>query len=47
MFVKPNDVPPMFCFNVQMDMRFLLQQLLTPNFLQRLPSGDRIEPKYV
>ena len=41
MFVKPHDVPPVFCFNVPTDIRFLLQQLLVLNFLQRIPSGDR------
>ena len=30
MFVKPLDVPPLFCFNVQTDMRFVLQWLLYP-----------------
>ena len=27
MFVKPHDVPPLLCFNVQTEMRFWLQQL--------------------
>ena len=31
MFMKPRDVPPLLCLNVQTDMRFLLQQLLTSN----------------
>ena len=29
MFWKPHDVPPMFCFNVQTDMGFLLYELLS------------------
>ena len=37
MFTKPHDVPSMFCFNVQTDMRFLLQQLLAPNFYNANP----------
>ena len=28
MFVKPHDVPPLFCFNVQTEVRFSLLQLL-------------------
>ena len=27
MFVKPHDVPPLLCFNVQTEMRFWLEQL--------------------
>ena len=30
MFVKPHDVPPLFCFDVQTDMCFLLLQLMSP-----------------
>ena len=41
MSVKPHDVHPMFCFNMQTDMRSLLQQLQEFNFLQRLPSEGR------
>ena len=32
MFVEPQDVRPMFCFNLQTDISFLLQQILTPFF---------------
>ena len=28
MFVKPRDVPPLLCFNVQTEMRFGVEQLL-------------------
>ena len=28
MFVKPHDVPPLLCFNVQTEMRLRLKQLL-------------------
>ena len=41
MLVKPLDVPAAVGFNVPTDIRFLLQQLLALNFLQRIPSGDR------
>ena len=30
MFVNPHDVPPLFCFDVQTDMCFLLLQLMSP-----------------
>ena len=40
-FTESHDVPPMLCFNMQTDMKFLLQQFLTLNFLQRLPSRER------
>ena len=41
LLTEPHDVPSTFCFSLHTDMIFLLQQLLTPNFLQRLPSGER------
>ena len=30
MFVKPHNVPPLLCFNVQTEMRFGVEQLLFP-----------------
>ena len=32
MFVKPHDVPPLLCFNVQIEMRFGVEQLLFTMF---------------
>ena len=40
-FTEPHHLPPTFCFNIETDVIVLLQQLLTPNVLQRLPSGER------
>ena len=37
MLVKPRDVLPMFCFNVQTNMIFLLQQLLHQTFYNAYP----------
>ena len=37
MFVKPHDVPPLLCANMQTEMRFGVEH----SFLQRLPSGNR------
>ena len=31
MFVKPHDVPPLLCFNVQTEMRFWVEQLFFYN----------------
>ena len=41
MFVKTHDVSPMFCFNVQSDMRFSMTTAPHTKLLQLLSSGDR------
>ena len=40
MFVKPHDVPPLLCFNMQTEMRFWVEQLLftTPTLWKRVET---------